>query len=94
MKVRGNRVELGEIEAVLLTHPLVGAAAVTTHEPEHGSLQLAAHVTAAGPSSASAAELRAFLRAKVPGYMVPSAFVAHEELPLTSSGKTDPARAW
>ena len=88
VKIRGNRVELGEIEAVLLQHPDVATSAVTTVSQRNGSLKLVAHFSAE-TDSPSAADLRAFLHAKLPGYMVPNLFVEHESFALTSSGKID-----
>ena len=89
VKIRGNRVELGEIEAVLLQHDRVATAAVTTHETKSGSLQLIAHFTAPDLPAPGPDVLRAFLDERLPSYMVPNAFVAHEELTLTTSGKID-----
>ncbi|HEX2091396.1 MAG TPA: amino acid adenylation domain-containing protein, partial [Longimicrobiaceae bacterium] len=94
VKVRGFRVEPGEIEAALVRHPRVQEAVVVAREDEPGRTRLVAHVVpapaspAAGPAP-GAAELRTFLKGSVPEYMVPSAFVLLDRLPLTSSGKVD-----
>jgi amino acid adenylation domain-containing protein len=84
VKVRGFRVELGEIEAVLLTQPAVEAAAVLVLG-EEGDRRLVAYVVGAPDFSA----LRRSLEEKLPVYMVPSAFVALESLPLLPNGKVD-----
>jgi len=88
VKVRGFRVELGEIEVALEAHDGVREAAVVARDDEAGGKLLAAYyVAAATPPSAS--DLRAHLRARLPEYMVPSAFVALESFPLTPNGKVD-----
>ena len=87
IKIRGFRVELDEIEAVLGRHPAVRQCAVVARE--HGGRQiLAAYVSAAGIEVADD-ELRRHLSRELPDYMVPSAFVRMQSLPLTSSGKVD-----
>ncbi len=86
VKVRGFRVELGEIEAVLAAHPAVGEAVVMVRPGPAGETRLAAYVT---PAAAPVADLRAHLRAKLPEHMVPADFVALAALPLTPNGKVD-----
>ncbi len=88
VKVRGFRIELGEIEAVLAGHPLVERAAVIVRGEGAGERRLAAFYVceAAIPTPA---ELRAFLRAKLPDYMVPGAFIRLGALPLNANGKVD-----
>ncbi|MFF2043468.1 amino acid adenylation domain-containing protein [Kitasatospora sp. NPDC058170] len=88
VKVRGFRVELGEIEAVLATHPAVEAAAAVVQRDEAGDY-LAAFVQPAPAAEPTAAELRAHCAAALPGYMVPLAVGVLERLPLTPNGKTD-----
>jgi amino acid adenylation domain-containing protein len=89
VKVRGFRVELGEIEVVLTAHPAVAAAVVQVWEPVAGERRLAAWVVGKDGSAPEARELRAHLRAKLPEHMVPATWVLLEALPLTPNGKVD-----
>ncbi len=92
IKIRGFRVEAGEIEARLLEHPRVHEALVIAVEREPGERQLVAYVTAAADAHAGGAsegELREYLRTSLPEYMLPAAIVGLERLPLTSNGKID-----
>ncbi len=88
VKIRGFRVEPGEIAAALERHQQVRAAAVAARG-EAAELQLVAYVVAAGEPAPTPAELRAFLQATLPGYLVPAAFVSLPRLPLTAAGKVD-----
>ena len=89
IKVRGYRIEPGEIEAELLKHPDVRQAIVTAHERRMGDTRLVAHVVPNTPSGRDAATLRRHLTTTLPPHMVPSTFVFVDSMPLTSSGKAD-----
>jgi amino acid adenylation domain-containing protein/non-ribosomal peptide synthase protein (TIGR01720 family) len=90
VKLRGFRIELGEIEALLSRHEAVREAVVIAREGAGGERQLVAYVVRAqsGPKP-SANVLRAFLKEKLPGYMLPALFVVLDALPLTANGKVD-----
>jgi non-ribosomal peptide synthetase component F len=87
VKVRGYRVELGEIEAELREQGTVREAVVILREDQAGSKRLVAYVVAEAKTSVS--ELRQSLQERLPEYMIPSAFVMLEEMPLTVNGKVD-----
>jgi len=90
LKIRGFRVEPGEIEAALLRHPGVREAVVVAREDAPGDRRLVAYTVAEGEPPA-AAELRAHLQRSLPAYLVPAAFVALDALPLTAHRKLDRA---
>lgn len=90
VKIRGFRVELGEIEAALKLSPGVRAAAVQARTtPGDGNKRLVAFVAPDPAANFDAADVRAFLKSKLPDYMTPSLFITLEELPLTPGGKID-----
>ena len=90
VKIRGFRIELGEIEAVLLTHGGVREAVVMAREDSPGEKRLAAYLIL--EHTTSIGELRGFLKERLPDYMIPSAFVVLDKLPLSSNGKVDRRR--
>lgn len=89
VKLRGFRVELGEIETELARHPEVREAAVAVRGTGAGDKSLVAYVVAISSDAFSSDDLSAFLRRRLPDYMIPSAFVRMEKLPLTANGKLD-----
>jgi non-ribosomal peptide synthase protein (TIGR01720 family) len=88
-KIRGFRVELGEIESVLTQHPAVRQSCVIALPDNNEYVRLAAYVVPAGAARPSIPELRTFLQTRLPDYMLPSAIVLLDALPLTSNGKID-----
>ncbi len=89
VKIRGFRIELGEIEAVLSQHNYVETTCVTAREDSPGIKRLVAYIVPPKNVTPSTNELRQFLKARLPDYMIPSAFVTLETLPLTPNGKLD-----
>jgi amino acid adenylation domain-containing protein len=93
VKVRGFRIELGEIEEVLGEHPEVREVAVLARSDTPGSrsgeLRLVAYTSHRRETAPAAEDLRAFLREKLPDFMMPAAFVALADLPRTRNGKID-----
>jgi aspartate racemase len=90
VKLRGFRVELGEIESVLAQHPRVRDVTVIVRAAPRGDKRLVAYVVA--DDLTTPRELREMLRGKLPEYMVPASFVLLPRLPLTANGKVDRAR--
>ncbi|HVS00494.1 MAG TPA: amino acid adenylation domain-containing protein, partial [Thermoanaerobaculia bacterium] len=89
VKLRGFRIELGEIEATLVESPGVQRAAVVMRDDLPGGSGLVAYVVAEQGTEPAVSELRQWVSARLPAYMVPSVFAVLESLPLTASGKTD-----
>jgi surfactin family lipopeptide synthetase A len=89
VKVRGFRVEPGEIEILLKQHESVKDAAVVALEKKSGEKQLVAYLVGQAGATTSVSELRSFLKERLPDYMIPSKFVLLDRLPLTLSGKVD-----
>ncbi|ELR97036.1 non-ribosomal peptide synthetase [Gloeocapsa sp. PCC 73106] len=85
VKIRGFRIELGDIETLLNQHSHVQASVVTVREES----RLVAYFVLDSGATIGANELRAYLRDKLPGYMIPSAFIKLETFPLTANGKID-----
>jgi amino acid adenylation domain-containing protein len=89
VKIRGFRIELGEIETAIADFPEIRQAVVVAREDAPGDKRLAAYVVAAQPEKFRAAELREWLKQRLPPYMIPAAVVALPALPLTNNGKID-----
>lgn len=92
LKIRGYRVEPGEVEAVIAGHPGVSAAVVTSHDYGCGDVRLIAYVVPRSAGGAPAAELGQLAAEFLPPHLRPSGYVTLPELPLTVNGKTDRTR--
>src|SRR5262249_43695000 len=89
VKIRGFRIELGEIEATLRKHPMIADVVVTVREDLPGEKRLAAYPVFHAGHGIAPSLLRVYLRDLLPDYMIPSAFIPLEKLPLTHNGKID-----
>jgi amino acid adenylation domain-containing protein len=90
VKISGYRIELGEIETVVMQYPSVRSTVVIARQDTPGEKKLVAYVVAS-EQECSFAELRVYLQQKLPAYMMPSAFVLMDALPLSPNGKVDRA---
>lgn len=89
LKIRGFRIEVGEIENTLRQHSAARGVVVVGREDGSGEKKLVAYVVVSNDNRPTAEELRKFLQARLPEYMVPAAFVMLKGLPLTPGGKVD-----
>ena len=87
VKLRGYRIELGEVETVLRQHRQVREAVVMVREDQAGDQRLVAYVVGDKQRASLTRDLRAFLKSKLPEYMLPSDYVELEQMPLTPNGK-------
>ncbi|MFG6107723.1 amino acid adenylation domain-containing protein [Leptothoe sp. EHU-05/26/07-4] len=89
VKLRGLRIELGEIEATLAHHPVIQDTVVLVHGDQPDEQRLVAYMVSGAASPPTSAELRQFLKEKLPEYMIPNSFIFLETFPLTPNGKVD-----
>jgi len=89
VKIRNFRVDMGEIEAILAEHPEIKLASVTVKEDSSGDSRLIGYIVPRDNSAPTVGDIREYLRARLPFYMVPSVFVTMTELPLTGTGKVN-----
>jgi amino acid adenylation domain-containing protein len=89
VKVRGHRVEIGEVETALLAHPTLKEVAAIGRKMPSGDTELVAYVVPLGGHKTTVTELRRFLQLTLPDYMIPATFVSLASLPLTPNGKVD-----
>jgi len=89
VKIHGFRIEPGEIETILGQHAAVKDVVVTAREDERGDKRLVAYVVTNPDTAGDSSELRLFLQQKLPDYMIPSAFVFLDRMPLAPGGKVD-----
>jgi amino acid adenylation domain-containing protein len=89
VKVRGFRIELGEIETVLREHPAVRNGVVVARRDTSGQNQLLAYLVLDAEQGADIDNVRAFIKQRLPAYMLPAAFILLDQLPVTANGKVD-----
>ena len=89
VKIRGQRIEISEIEIAILNSGKIKEAAVVAHEKQHGEKELVAYVVPARDPAPSVTELRQSMQANLPLHMIPAAFVFMDNLPLLPNGKLD-----
>lgn len=89
IKIRGYRVEPGEISAALNRHPAISSSCVAAYEHDSGEISLAAYIVRESNAAITSAQLRSFLGESLPDYMVPATFVKLKCLPMTANGKLD-----
>lgn len=89
LKIRGFRIEIGEIENCMLKHPLVKAGIIIARENTSGDKYLCAWYVPSEPGALAPIQLKEFMSAELPDYMVPACFVQMDVIPLTPNGKID-----
>lgn len=89
VKVRGFRIEPGEVNAALARHPAIRESVILAREDARGEKRLVAYCVCNGLARPTSGDLHEFLKDKLPSYMIPSAFVLLDALPLTPNGKID-----
>jgi amino acid adenylation domain-containing protein len=89
VKIRGHRIELGEIDAVLAAHPFIAESVVVAREDRPDDRRLVAYFVPAADVVPDPQELRRYLGSRLPDYMIPAAFVAVEKMPRTANDKID-----
>ncbi|MBD1924287.1 amino acid adenylation domain-containing protein [Microcoleus sp. FACHB-831] len=89
VKIRGFRIELGEIEAAVLQYPEIKETVVLVWEDETSYKRLVAYIVPKVARDLNSSEIRSFLNAKLPEYMMPASFILLDKLPLTPNGKVD-----
>jgi amino acid adenylation domain-containing protein len=87
VKVRGYSVEIADVEHSLQAHPEIKDAVVVSRQDEQGEARLVAYLVARRPPGPILSDMRAFLRERLPDYMIPAVFESVKEIPLTSNGK-------
>jgi amino acid adenylation domain-containing protein len=89
VKIRGFRVEISEIETVINQHPMIQEGAVLVKEDKPGDKRIVAYIAVGQELPPTLGELRAYLKERLPDYMVPSSFVVLGKFPLTANGKVE-----